>query len=120
MKGLKTLALLTILLVAAVYSCRTDKGDLPKPASGGCDTTKWTYCSKCKKLFDAKCTSSGCHGLSSVNGDFTTYAGVKAKVSNGSLKIRVVIDKDMPSGDTLTQAQINNIDKWITAGAPEF
>lgn len=117
------LALSAIALLFGLFtvSCRKDKGDLPKPPAGGstCDTSKNTYCAKIKSIVDANCISSGCHNSGSANGDLTSYVGLKAKVDNGSMNMRVVVDQDMPSSGPLPQAQIDLIDAWIKAGAPK-
>jgi hypothetical protein len=66
---------------------------------------------------------SGCHEEGSLNGDYTTYAGIKAKVSNGSLYQRVVVQRDMPptfSGETLDSCQIKEFYLWIKEGGPEY
>ena len=50
-------------------------------------------------------------------GDYTTYAGLKAKADNGKLKLLVVDNNTMPLNSSLTSEQIGLIKCWIENGA---
>ena len=104
--------------VVMILSCRSDKGTLPKPLPT-CDTSKICYCSKIKALVDKECNTSGCHNSGSSNGDYTTYAGIKAKATDGTLNTRVLVDQDMPPAGALPQPEMDLIDQWVKAGAWE-
>lgn len=86
-----------------------------------CDIANVTYDVDIKPIISANCAIPGCHASGFGAGDFTTYAGLKAKVDagiNGTVNDRVVILKDMPLGGSLTQDEILKIDCWIKDGAP--
>jgi len=75
-----------------------------------------SYTSVISPIFNANCTSSGCHGKNSSNGDWTSYAAVSAKAA--LIKMRTG-NKSMPiGGNTLTQQQIDQIACWVDDGAP--
>lgn len=112
---------LCILLALFFYSCHNDKGLLPPvplPAPGSsnaCDSVKYSV--DVVPVINAQCATSGCHDAGNPNGDYTTYAGVKAKVDNGSFNNRVFILKDMPQGTTLSAADYNKLKCWYDKGA---
>lgn len=104
-------------------SCWLSKG-APKSGSNiggsGCSTTI-SYSATIAPIISTNCTtSSGCHGSGSVNGDYTTYSGLAAKATNGSLNNRVVVVKDMATfpilSTPLTTDEIGKIDCWIQQG----
>ncbi|MBO9584877.1 MAG: cytochrome c [Flavobacterium sp.] len=115
-------------LVAALATMACSSGDdnstSPPPTSpptgGGSTVTNPTYTANIKSIIDANCTS--CHGPGGSKSDvpFTTYAQVSANASN----IKVRIEKPagdplkMPKGGSLSQANIDLINKWITDGMP--
>jgi hypothetical protein len=66
---------------------------------------------------------SGCHEQGSLNGDYTTYPGIKAKVDDGALYTRVVVQRSMPptfSGMSLDSCQVKEFYLWIKEGGPEY
>ena len=65
-----------------------------------CDTANLTYNGEIKTIIDKDCASSGCHEAGSPFKDYTTYSGIKAVITSGAFKNRV-IDKNpsiMPVG----------------------
>jgi hypothetical protein len=75
-------------------------------------------------ILNTNCTFSGCHNTGSVNGDFTSYAGIKLKVDNGTFSNRVLVTKDMPPNYTSGPSSLSDCDliklkKWINLGAPQ-
>jgi hypothetical protein len=86
--------------------------------SGGVDCSTVTYSGTIASLANSKCNTAGCHAAGSVSGDYTTYAGLKAKFDNGSLKQRVIVEKTMPQGTTLSETELKQFECWINAGAP--
>lgn len=88
-----------------------------------CDSTKVLFCNKIKPIITTYCaTTNSCHVTGGDGtGDFSTYAGVKAKADNSSLKTRVLELHSMPpAGSTqLSSADTTLISQWLTAGAPE-
>jgi hypothetical protein len=83
-----------------------------------CSTIASAYNANIKSIINATCISSGCHNSGSNNGDFTSYAGVKVKVDNGSLDRRVLTDKNMPPSGALSLDNRKKIKCWIENGAP--
>ncbi|MDQ3193279.1 MAG: hypothetical protein M3Q58_16980 [Bacteroidota bacterium] len=112
MKFTFSISLLIIILV--FHSC---KGEVADPKIECTDNSK--YSSDIKPIVNNRCSMSGCHNSGSKNGDFTTYAGLKSKAENGTLRERIVIKKDMPSGNPLSDADIAKFECWIKDGALE-
>ncbi|MDP2386003.1 MAG: hypothetical protein Q8M29_06510 [Bacteroidota bacterium] len=82
-----------------------------------CSKINSVYSSNVKPIIDKNCLSSGCHNSGSTNGDFTTYAGVKAKVDNGSFDNRVIQQKNMPLSNELSMDDLKKIKCWLNSGA---
>jgi len=80
-------------------------------------STAATYNGNVKAVLSQSCT--GCHGYGSRKGDFTTYAGVKAKVSDGSFQKLVIEKKTMPPREPLSAEAFATLKSWVDAGAPE-
>ena len=87
--------------VALAFSCTSTNLDeiAPPPTGGPCDST-YVFNGKISKIIEQNCSgiqhASGCHSGGSLNGDFTSYAGIKDKVDGGSFGFRVLQSKDMP------------------------
>jgi hypothetical protein len=90
-----------------------------------CEGVDVSYTMDIVPIINETCALSGCHvSGGSGNGDFSTYAGLKAKADNGSLESRALIQMNMPpsnsSGPTsLSDSQKLIIACWIQDGAPE-
>ena len=80
-----------------------------------------SYTKNIKAIIDQQCIS--CHasgsGVPGVVGDFTTFEGMKSRLDNGKILEQVVIDKAMPQGGGMSQAQRDSINCWIAAGYPK-
>ena len=77
------------------------------------------YNANIKPIITANCTFiGGCHAAGSAYGDLSTHAGLKAKVDNGSLNTRVLVDKNMPPSGALSLDDRKKIKCWINNGAP--
>lgn len=98
-----------------IFSCK-EKASEPKI---DCSSVSHTYATDIKPIVDSRCSMSGCHNAGSPNGDYTYFAGIKAKAENGSLRDRVVIKKDMPTGKPLSAEEIAKFECWIKEGALE-
>ena len=89
--------------------------------TGRCDTAIFTFTGAVKSLMDNKCV--GCHNPSSLGGniDLSTYNGVKAVALNGKLYGSVAQQSgysSMPkNGFKLSDCEIGQIQKWISAGS---
>jgi hypothetical protein len=90
--------------------------------SSGCDTTNVSYSGAVKNIIAGKC--QGCHSSAAPAGgyDYTSYAGVKARVTDGKLWGAVnhlAGYSPMPrNGNKLSDCELAQIKKWIEAGAP--
>jgi hypothetical protein len=113
---MKRVICLFVSLSVIVVACKKDKDD-PEPSGVDCSTV--TYSGTIASIVSSKCNSAGCHATGSSNGDYTSYAGIKAKFDNGSLKQRVLVEKTMPQGSSLTETQYKQFECWINAGAPQ-
>jgi hypothetical protein len=80
-----------------------------------CDGTVYSYSVDVAPLLNVSCNTTGCHKSGFASGDFTTHAGVFAKVNNGSLKTRVE-NGSMPQDGILTLAEKQVIVCWVEAG----
>lgn len=99
-----------MMAVVIVSSCKK------KPK---CDGTNSTYDSNIKSIIDSHCTNTSCHGGGSVNGDFTTYNGIKPKLSSGAFKEQVLDKKTMPKGSSLSKDELSKIACWSDNNYPE-
>lgn len=85
-----------------------------------CDTATFTFSAAVKPIISNKCV--GCHTGASAGGgvDLSTYTGVKASATAGTLLGSVQHAagyKPMPVGGTLPACEVTQIQKWIAAGA---
>ena len=118
------------LCAALCLGCGFDKdkqnpaGDFRTPAgsggSGGGDTSGGvSYAQTIAPMMAASCTVSGCHGANPVMGiGLDSYDNVKA---NAVAANTVIQDKSMPispPGAALTDADRQNFQSWVNAGAP--
>lgn len=84
-----------------------------------CDTTNVTYALKVLPIVQANCATPGCHVPNGTGvGDFTHYAGLKAKVDNGTFVTNVLVNKVMPPSSTLGPCDLRVLRMWVDAGAP--
>jgi len=118
--------IITIAIVIA-NGCRNDLSELAQPAPvANCDTIDAiTYTNFVKNLIKTTCSLNGCHDISAPPGyDYTFYAGIKAKVDNGTFENRVLKLKEMPSqlstgARSLDACTLLKLRKWVNNGAPE-
>jgi hypothetical protein len=100
---------LFIILIAACKKDKEEKID--------CTGVSPSYNSEVKSIINANCLSSGCHEAGSSNGDYTTYDGLKAVATSGTLESRTVTNKTMPPSSPLSLEDRKKIKCWISAGA---
>lgn len=114
-----------LLLVAFCYlqSCTYDKGELPIPVKTA------PYQTAIKPILVTYCYGQGaqtCHVTPSSEGaagDFSTFAGIKAKVDNGTVQSRVLNSGGgMPpaysTGPTALSADdLEKFKTWVNNGA---
>ena len=125
-KSFSIYAILCLALSLPLVQCTKDRGKLLPPAAQNIcgDTTSITYTNTVNTILLNNCTFSGCHDAGSVNGDYTIYSGIKAKVDAGSFQNRVFSLKDMPSPSspgptTLSECDLARLRNWVSAGAPQ-
>lgn len=89
-------------------------------AENACDTANISFSEDIFPIIQGNCSTAGCHVAGgSAPGIFSNYAGVMDKVNNGSFENRVIVQRDMPPNGSLTECQINLIQAWLSAGAPD-
>lgn len=110
--------LLFISFAIIIISCNKDVLPIKVTPVTLCDTVNSDYTTDISPLINNSCNLSGCHGMGSSNGDFTTYNGVKAKVNSGAFENRVITIKDMPPGG-LPDSSFYKLKCWIERGAPQ-
>lgn len=80
-----------------------------------------SYDKNMKSIIDRYCIS--CHYSGStvqgIVGDYTSYDGIKSRLSNGKVLDRVVVKKDMPQGGGMPQAQRDSINCWLKSDFPK-
>lgn len=115
---LKTLLMLGILAVAFFWAACGKEN--PKGPDCNIPNTDFSYTKNVKRIIDRHCVS--CHqpgsGVAGATGDYRTYNGLKSHLDNGKILQRVVIDKNMPQGGGMTQAERDSINCWIAAKYP--
>jgi hypothetical protein len=118
----KIAILLGALTILSFVMCTEKKGKLgpttgvSSTTTGGnsaCDTV--TYLKHIAPIMTAEC--NGCHN-NPPRVNISTYAGIKGEVDNGNFKQKVVVNKTMPQGGTLTPKQLELIACWLDKGAP--
>lgn len=114
MKKTVLTSLLIIFIFAFLENCKKD--DLKNV---DCSKVAATYSGSLKPLTTSQCaTSSGCHGIGSPHGDYTTYTGLKAAADNGSLENKTLTDKSMPPSGALSLDDRKKIKCWLNSGSP--
>src|SRR6185503_20919981 len=98
----KGVLLICLGLVLAVSCKRSNLNNID------CSKISSGYSENIKPIIEGNCLSSGCHNAGSVNGDFTTYEGLKAKADNGTIDSKVIKNKTMPPSKSLP---IDNLKK---------
>lgn len=111
----RTLVLLVIATVA-LKGCYYDVEEELYPTS--CTGIDPSWSASVSPLIAQRCSGSSCHSAGSANGEVTTYAQVKALVDNGKFRNRVLVLRDMPDGSSLDKCQLEMLQAWVDAGAP--
>ena len=105
------------------FACSKDTLMTP-PEPTACELLAASYADDIRPLMNSSCALSGCHVAGFSSGDFTGYAGLKAKVDDGSVMNRAIVQLNMPPSNSpgptsLTSTEIELLSCWIEAGAPE-
>lgn len=114
--NIRNLAVFSLLVVALSWQA-CDPED-PKAPDCNIANADLSYTKNIKGIIDQQCIS--CHADSGPGpDDYRTYEGMKPHLDKGHFLERVVIDKDMPQGGGMSQAQRDSINCWIAAGYPK-
>lgn len=81
-----------------------------------CSTIPSTYKNDIAPIMTAHCMP--CHGYGSQKGDWTSYAGLKKAVDEGTFEKRVLVKQDMPPKAPLADSLRKKIRCWLNSGAP--
>lgn len=100
---MKRILVVTILALIGVTSCKKNNVT--------CDGMTRTYDADIKSIVEASCVS--CHS------EYSTYAGVKTSVNNGTFEREVISRQTMPKGSKLSDADLTKIKCWLEQGAIE-
>lgn len=112
---LASITLVAILIVLALVPTSCSKNDLEDNLDCN-DFGTLSYKTQIAPLLLSNCGTSGCHTTGFAAGDFTSYAGVLAKVNNGSMRKRT-LDGTMPPNSKISDDEIRMIVCWIDNGA---
>jgi hypothetical protein len=108
----------TLLIIIAVgfQGCYYDSEEDLYPVEEIGDVT---YELDIAPIIQTSCAIAGCHVTGGTGaGVFEDYAGVKAKVDQGTFRSRVLDRRDMPPGFALGGADLQKIEQWLNEGAP--
>lgn len=116
---MKTPLILSAALLFSLAACVNHEREEPKPLSE-CDPSLSTFSGHVNPIIQTNCVLSGCHEAGSVNGDYTSYAGLKEKVDNGTFKNSVIDGNTpvMPQTGQLPDAELRVLECWLNNGAP--
>lgn len=108
------------MLFGLFFACKKEKSVKPAEVinTSNCDTTI-TYNSQIKTIIDNNCV--GCHSGPAPSGGamLTTYNQVMVHVNDGHINQKVLVDKSMPKGGSLSTADLTAIACWLGNGAKE-
>lgn len=106
------------IICVGFMSCTKDIGPNPDlVVKTGCDTV--TFTKHILPIFNSECTS--CHSTSGGQSpDLSDYNLIKTQVDGGRIKARMIDGSPsfMPTAGRLPDNQINLIQCWLDAGAP--
>ncbi|MFN0213502.1 MAG: hypothetical protein ACKVT2_04545 [Saprospiraceae bacterium] len=106
------------VLITATFSWQGCKKEEPKDPECNLPNATLSYTLNIKHIIDQQCL--GCHGGIGPGPDnYSTYEGIKPHLDEGHVLERVVIEKSMPEGGGMSQAQRDSINCWIAAGYPK-
>ena len=112
-------SLLLTLFVGFLGGCYYDVEEELYP--GFCNTEQVNYQDVILPLMELRCSLPGCHVVGgNGNGVFTNYGELKATVDNGSLVREVFVLGTMPQNGSLSRCELDQLQVWVDAGAPEF
>jgi len=78
-----------------------------------------TYAADVVPIIQTHCAISGCHVAGFTPGDYNQYIVLKQKVDSGTFQLLVLNLQTMPPDETLTENELDILQCWVDAGAPE-
>lgn len=106
-----------IISMPTLNSCTKDR--VQPLTLTACDSLNVTYSQVVKPIILLNCATSGCHlAGTNVPGDYSSYDGLKLHVDNGKFKLRTITYRDMPPNGPLSESDIQKLNCWLDAGAP--
>lgn len=116
---MKTVTLGSIFIIALMFAgCYYDKEELLYPLSTvDCGTISAKF-ADVAPIIAQKCAGAGCHDAATAAGAtvLETYDQIKAR--SGRINQRVIIEKTMPPGTSLTPAEMATLKCWMSSGMP--
>jgi hypothetical protein len=115
MTKLFSLFALSILMSSCYYDLESEL------YPGPCEVPEVpTYSADIQLIIAENCSTSGCHDSGgNAPGNFMEFAGLQAKVNDGSFEQEVLINLAMPPSGGLSQCELTIIETWIANGAAE-
>jgi hypothetical protein len=115
----KIVPILAVMLFLAACEYQSIEELRPKETVDSCPSDSLTFQTDIEPIFRQNCNNSGCHNNGSFFGDFTTYAGIKAKIDdNDKIRQRVIIEQNMPASGPISECEMKKLTAWLDAGAP--
>lgn len=108
------LILISILFLSSCYN--DSEEDLYGLA---CETENMTYAENIEKIINNSCATSGCHVSGTGRHIYDSYSNLKLDIDNGTILDKVITNKTMPPGGTLSDCDYKMIDEWLKQGAKE-
>jgi len=101
-----------LLVFLSITACTKDTMPTPTLTTVDCSTITASYANDIQPIMNNSCAISGCHVAGFSSGDFTNYTGLKAKVEDGTIKNRAIVQMNMPPASSsgpsnLTSTQLN-------------
>ena len=100
-------------------SCSSDSLEDLQGSIDSCAHDTISFTSKVMPMLQTNCGASAgsCHGSSSSRQYFIDYTTVKAKIDDGRIEDRALIQKDMPPSSPMSDCDQDLLRKWIDNGA---
>ncbi|MEM7038267.1 MAG: hypothetical protein AAF570_14885 [Bacteroidota bacterium] len=115
----------TLLLGLLIGACKQDPPVVPGPEF--CDTATVSFTNDIVPIMAIYCNNPSfgdCHQAGSYWGELITFNGVRAKVDNGTMDLRLFGWQDQPPPNTdgprlVSPFELTLIDCWIAQGAQD-
>jgi hypothetical protein len=109
-----------VLITSALFvlsGCYYDNEEELYPGSGNglaCDTTGLTFPADIMPIVNTKCAISGCHTSTGGNGiPITNQSQFDGLASDGDIRNRVLVQKNMPPSGPLPLCEQQKIDAYL-------